>query len=221
MRRVSKLGYQFGGVENTHALASVITKGMISEERIDNSVRHIMKQKFLLGLFENSLVNIKQVANLAGTPEFFQKSKETQSKALVLLENKNNILPLTDTRASLYLYGIDIAIAKTYGFKIVDDPKNADLAIIRVKTPYQILHPDYVFGRTQHEGDLSFKDGNPEYELIKKISALVPTIVTVYLDRPAILTNIMDKAAAILGNFGISDESLMDVIVGNISPQGK
>ena len=212
---------QFGGVENTHALASVITKGMISEERIDNSVRHIMKQKFLLGLFENSLVNIKQVANLAGTPEFFQKSKETQSKALVLLENKNNILPLTDTRASLYLYGIDIAIAKKYGFKIVDDPKNADLAIIRVKTPYQILHPDYVFGRTQHEGDLSFKDGNPEYELIKKISALAPTIVTVYLDRPAILTNIMDKAAAILGNFGISDESLMDVIVGNISPQGK
>ena len=73
----------------------------------------------------------------------------------------------------------------------------------------------------QHEGDLSFKDGNAEYEVIKEVSALVPTIVSVYLDRPAILTNITDKAAAILGNFGVSDTALMDVIVGNLSPQGK
>jgi beta-glucosidase len=73
----------------------------------------------------------------------------------------------------------------------------------------------------QHEGDLSFKDGNDEYELIKKTSAVVPTIVTVYLDRPAILSNIIDKADAILGNFGISDTALMNAIVGNIAPAGK
>ena len=212
---------QFGGVEDTHILASTILKGMVSEERIDNSVRHIMEQKFFLGLFEKSLVNIDQAANTAGNAEFSEKSRETQSKSVVLLENKNNMLPLTNTRVSLYLYGIDSAIAKAYGFEIVDDPNKADLAIIRATTPYQILHPDYVFGRMQHEGDLSFKDGNPEYEVIKEVSALVPTIVSVYLDRPAILTNITDKAAAILGNFGISDSALMDVIVGNISPQGK
>jgi beta-glucosidase len=212
---------QFGGVEDTNILASAIVKGMVSEERIDSSVRHIMAQKFSLGLFEKSLVNIEQAANLAGTVEFSEKSKQTQSKALVLLENKNNLLPLTDTQVSLYLYGVDKAIAKAYGFDVVDDPKKADLAIIRVSTPYQILHPDYVFGRMQHEGDLSFKDGNAEYEVIKEVSALVPTIVSVYLDRPAILTNITDKAAAILGNFGVSDTALMDVIVGNLSPQGK
>ena len=212
---------QFGGVEDTHALASAITKGMISQERIDNSVRHILAQKLSLGLFEQPLVNIEKTTSVVGNQVFSQQSKEVQSKSLVLLENKNNLLPLTDTKAALYLHGIDAAIALTYGFQIVDDPKKADIAIIRANAPYQTLHPDHVFGRMQHEGDLSFKDGNTEYEHIKKASAVVPTIVTVYLDRPAILTNIIDKADAILGNFGISDTALMDVIVGNIAPQGK
>ena len=163
----------------------------------------------------------KKPLNLAGNQSFSQLSGEVQSKSLVLLENKNDLLPLTDSKARLYLHGIDAAIAKAHGFTIVEDPEQADIAIIRANTPYQILHPDYVFGRMQHEGDLSFKDGNDEYELIKKTSAVVPTIVTVYLDRPAILSNIIDKADAILGNFGISDTALMNAIVGNIAPAGK
>ena len=42
-----------------------------------------------------------------------------------------------------------------------------------------------------------------------------------YLDRPAILTPIRDRARAILANFGVSDVALMDVIAGKASPQGK
>lgn len=212
---------QFGGVEDTHVLASTIRQGMVSQARINTSVRHLMAQKFSLGLFEKPLVDTEEASHLAGNQSFSQLSGEVQSKSLVLLENKNDLLPLTDSKARLYLHGIDAAIAKAHGFTIVEDPEQADIAIIRANTPYQILHPDYVFGRMQHEGNLSFKDGNDEYELIKKTSAVVPTIVTVYLDRPAILSNIVDKADAILGNFGISDTALMNAIVGNIAPAGK
>ncbi len=45
--------------------------------------------------------------------------------------------------------------------------------------------------------------------------------MTVYLDRPAILTNVRDKAAAILGNFGVSDVALFDVLTGKAKPLGK
>ncbi len=213
---------QFGGVEDTTVLAATIRQGMVSEARINHSVQQIMAQKFSLGLFEQPLVNAGKASNEVGNAAFLKQGKEAQSRSLVLLENKNNVLPLTDRKASLYLYGVDSNIAKSYGFDIVDDPEKADLAIIRTHTPYQILHPDYVFGRMQHEGDLSFKDGNADYELIKKIAENgKPVIITVYLDRPAILTNIIDKADAILGNFGISDASLMEAIVGNIPPRGK
>jgi len=212
---------QFGGEEDTDVLASVINQGMVSEQRINASVIRIMEQKIMLGLFETPFVDVDHAAEIVGNAEFSQKGAEAQAHALVLLENKNNLLPLQNTQIALYLYGIDPVIAISYGFQIVDQPENADMAIIRANTPYEILHPNYVFGRMHHEGDLSFKEGNAEYERFIEASSVVPTIVTVFLDRPAILTSISEGAAALLGNFGVSDTALMDVIVGNASPQGK
>jgi beta-glucosidase len=104
---------------------------------------------------------------------------------------------------------------------VVDAPEKAEVAIMRVAAPFQTLHPNYTFGSRQHEGKLSFPDGNQDYEAIKRVSAHVPTIVTIYLDRPAILTNIRDKVAGMVGNFGISDAALLDVLTGKSRPQGK
>ena len=49
----------------------------------------------------------------------------------------------------------------------------------------------------------------------------VPTIVTVYLDRPAILTPLKERARAVIANFGVSDAALLDVVTGLASPEGK
>jgi beta-glucosidase len=46
-------------------------------------------------------------------------------------------------------------------------------------------------------------------------------VVTVYLDRPAVLTPLKGKARAILANFGVSDAALLDVLAGRGAPQGK
>ncbi|HXN76005.1 MAG TPA: glycoside hydrolase family 3 C-terminal domain-containing protein, partial [Gemmatimonadaceae bacterium] len=62
---------------------------------------------------------------------------------------------------------------------------------------------------------------NAEFEEIKRITAAVPTIVTVYLDRPAILTEMKDRASALVGNFGVSDAALLDVLTGVAQPEGK
>ena len=102
-----------------------------------------------------------------------------------------------------------------------DQVAQADLAIIRTSTPFETLHPNFVFGAMQHEGDLSFKDGAADYEAIKAASAKVPTIVAVYLDRPAVLTNVRDKAAALIGDFGSGDEAFLDVLTGKASPRGR
>ena len=49
----------------------------------------------------------------------------------------------------------------------------------------------------------------------------MPTIVTVYLDRPAILTPLKERARAVIANFGVSDAALLDVVTGLASPEGK
>ena len=92
---------------------------------------------------------------------------------------------------------------------------------MRLTAPFERLHPQYVFGQFFHEGNLAFKDGDPDYEVFKRVSAVVPTIVTVYLDRPAILTRLQSRARALLANFGVSDEALIDVLTGRARPEGK
>ena len=105
---------------------------------------------------------------------------------------------------------------------MVDKPAQADFAILRTVAPYETLHPNYPFGARQHEGDLGFRDGNADYEVLKNVAnAKVPAIMTVYLDRPAILTNVKDKVAALIGNFGVSDAALFEALTGKAVPQGR
>jgi beta-glucosidase len=49
----------------------------------------------------------------------------------------------------------------------------------------------------------------------------VPTVVSIYLDRPVILGNVRDKAAALLADFGASDAALLDVLVGRARAEGR
>jgi beta-glucosidase len=212
---------QFGGAEDSHILIEAVKAGKLTEARLEESAYRIMLQKFQLGLFENPYVDAAQAESLAGNAAFVKEALAAQSRSLVLLENKNRTLPLSSKIKKLYLYKINPEVARQYGFTVVEKPEDADLALIRTVTPFETLHPNYFFGARQHEGDPGFHDGNADYEAINAASAKAPTAVTIYLDRPAILTNVKDKVAALLGNFGVSDAALFDVLTGKAAPQGR
>jgi beta-glucosidase len=212
---------QFGGTEDAAQVVAAVKDGKIPESRLDESVSRILLQKYQLGLFENAYVAPDAAAKIVGNPAFQQQADAAQRRSLVLLKNQNHTLPLKAEGQKVYLHNIDAKVAAAYGLTVVDTPEKADFAIFRVTAPFQILHPGFVFGSRQHEGNLGFLDGSPDYEAIKSAAAKVPTIVTIYLDRPAILTNIQDKAAAIVGNFGVSDANLLEVLTGKAKPEGK
>ncbi len=212
---------QIGGTEDSGILVEAVKAGKLTEARLAESASRILLQKFQQGLFENPYVDVAQTENIVGSATFIKESLAAQSRALTLLENKNNTLPLSSKIKKLYLYQINPQVAHERGFTIVEKPEDADLAIIRATTPFERLHPNYFFGSRMHEGDLGFHDGNADYEAIKMASAKVATVVTIYLDRPAILTNVKDKVAALLGNFGVSDAALFDALTGKAAPQGK
>lgn len=215
---------QFGGSERSDLLVDAVRAGEITEKRLDTSVVRILTPKFALGLFENPYVDAVAAGRLVGAEQFRGAALDAQRRALVLLENKNGFLPLRSPvgrSLRVYLYGIDSAAATREGWSVVADPRQADVAIMRLAAPFETLHPGYIFGSFQHEGSLTFSDGNPDYETFKRLSAELPTVVTVYLDRPAILTPIRDGARGLLANFGVSDTALLDVIAGRASPEGK
>jgi beta-glucosidase len=212
---------QFGGTEEASYLADAVHAGELPVSRIDASVTRIVLQKFQQGLFEHPFVDEAAARSTVGKPAFQAEGRDAQRRSLVLLQNRDKLLPLAGGGRKVWLHGIDAGVAAAYGFTPVATPEQADLAIVRAATPFEVLHPRHIFGLLQHEGSLAFADGNPDYEAIKRASARVPTIVTINLERPAILANVVDKTRAVLANFGASDAALFDVLTGRARPQGK
>ena len=216
---------QFGGTERADLIVEAVRAGELTEERLDSSAVRVLTQKFALGIFDNPYVEPEDAANRVGTEAFREAGLDAQKRSLVLLENKRAMLPLRAAAGKpalrVYLYGIAPEAAAAQGWTVVDDAKQADVAIMRLAAPYQILHPGYVFGAMQHEGSLAFRDSSAGFAEFKRVSAIVPTVVTVYLDRPAILTPLRDGARALIANFGVSDAALLDVLAGKAKPMGK
>lgn len=73
-------------------LEELVQEGKISEQRIDDAVRRILRVKFELGLFENRYVDpTKEVS----APEKHRAlALEGARENIVLLKNENNLLPL-------------------------------------------------------------------------------------------------------------------------------
>jgi beta-glucosidase len=212
---------QFGGTDEASYLVDAVRAGELPVARIDASVTRILLQKFEQGLFEHPFVDEARAGATVGKPEFYAQGLNAQRRSLVLLRNEGGLLPLAGAGRKVWLHGVDPAVAARYGFVPVATPEQADVAIVRAATPSEMLHPRFIFGLLQHEGTLAYADGNPDYEAVKRASARVPTVVTVNLERAAILTNVVDKAAAVLANFGVSDEALFDVLTGKARPQGR
>lgn len=212
---------QFGGTEEASYLVDAVRAGELPAARVDASVARILLQKFQQGLFEHPFVDETRAGTIVGKPEFRAQGMDAQRRSLVLLQNKGHLLPLAGGGRKVWLHGVDPAVAARYGFTPVAAPEQADLAIVRAATPSEMLHPRFIFGLLQHEGTLAFADGNPDYEAVKRATAHVPTVVTVNLERAAILTNVVDKAGAVLANFGVSDEALLDVLTGKARPEGR
>jgi beta-glucosidase len=70
-----------------------------------------------------------------------------------------------------------------------------------------------------HHGDLDFK-GEAKAEILSLLKA-VPTIVILYLDRPAVIPEISAMAKALLAEYGTSDPAVLDVVFGKANPEGK
>jgi beta-glucosidase len=217
---------QIGGTEQSSVIVEDVHDGLISDTRVREAARRILLQKFELGLFEQPYVDETEAAVIAGNKAFAAEGQAAQARAVVLLANKsaastgNRLLPFAAKGKKVYLYAVAAKAAEAVGFIVVTDPAQADLAIIRAPAPYQSEHPNFFFGSRQHEGRLTFTEKDAAYAELLRVSPMVPTVFLTTLERPLILTNLSPYATALLGDFGISDEPLLALITGKVSPSG-
>lgn len=211
---------QFGGVDNPAPLLSAVKAGKVPLARVNEAAARVLRLKFELGLFENPFVDVAKATEIVGSKATQAEADAAQRAAQVLLENKGGLLPLQAGR-KVWLSGVSAEAARAAGLTVVDSVEQADVALVRVATPYEKLHPNHFFGSRQNEGRLDFRADDEATRAIAMASAKVPTIVAVDLDRPAVLTLLKDKASALFGLFGASDAVLLDLVTGKARPKGK
>ena len=209
---------QFGGENRPELIIQLVNEEKLTLERIDVSVKRLLKQKFELGLFDNPFVDEKKVEEIVGSEASIKLGKKTQQISMTLLKNENSTLPLEQKKLKVYIENINRETVANYA-EVVATPEEADFAIIRLNTPWYPAKTDVPFAKGFHHGDLNFK-GDEKQRIIDLLNK-VPTVVDIYLDRPAVIPEIADAAKALIANYGASDESVCEVLFGNIAPQGK
>jgi len=218
---------QFGGTDEPKYLIEAVEHGLLPESRLDEAAHRILVLKFQIGLFESPFVSPERAKAVASTPASHAAALDAQRRSLVLLKNENARLPLQrqgphNPPQRVYLLGISPDAAEAKGLTVVPDFAQADLAIVRLKTPRELLHPDTFWGRLYAEGNLALAPGQPDFDAVVSLAANgLPVIATVNLERPAVLTALLPHVKGLFADFGITDSALLDVILGEAKPEGR
>jgi beta-glucosidase len=206
---------QFGGESSPELIVELVKSGQISESRINESVRRLLRDKFRLGLFDNPFVDVDYAVSLVGNDEFVQKGKLAQKKSTVLLKNEN-LLPLKEG-IKIYVENINPTVASRFG-TVVNSFEAADVFITRLKTPYD-ERSDYMLEAFFHQGRLYFNEAEKK-KILRQVEQK-PSVVGITLERPAIITEIAEETESLLADFGTEDEIFLEIVFGRFNPSGK
>ena len=214
---------QYGGENNPSYILNLVKNNNVSEQRINESVRKILVNKFELGLFDNPYVDEDMIHKRVNTIENIKAGIEAQRRSIVLLEN-DGVLPLKQ-ETKIFVDGLDKNIATEFG-KLVGNIEDADIVIMYIHTVFNGNQEsglnrafDNFLSTLFPNGDLNFND-----EILSKVrnySAEKDLIVVVDLNRPAILASIKDNVSGLIGTFGVEDRVIFEGLFGEFNPSGK
>jgi beta-glucosidase len=108
---------------------------------IDDAAKRVLRTKFILGLFDNPYVNVKEVEKNVRSEKSIAIAKEADLESIILLKNENEILPLakkSDQKIALLgpllkentlqsfekIAGKGTTFLAERGFKLTDENKN-------------------------------------------------------------------------------------------------
>lgn len=123
--------------------------------RFEQSAVRLLRNIFRLGLFEHPYLDPQESAKVVGNPEFMQVGYDTQVKSIVMLKNKNNVLPITEKKTVFIPKTYIPAVKDWWGnwsqprlttpvnpellkkyYNVTEDPSQADFAIVFISSPY-------------------------------------------------------------------------------------
>jgi beta-glucosidase len=218
----------FSGISDPTKLLETIKIGLITEERINESVTRLLKEKFELGIFENPYVDIEKAVSVSGNPEFQEKANLAHWKSIVLLRNDKSLLPL-QPKTKVYFEKYMVSRGNNephivlhpeqnnWDIEFVTSPKEADAVVL-----WLIPNTGGLFGSKDAEINIELSKNNIDVEYVNKMKAQKPTVVAINFSNPWVISEIENGSLnTVLATFGTTTDALLDILTGKFNPTGK
>lgn len=212
---------QFGGEESPELVVALVREGRLTEERIEESARRLLKVKFELGLFDNPYIDEMQAEERTGLPEYVAAGQRAQARSVTVLKNEmSNGSALLPLASGLRVFSDELSpeVLTEAGLVPAADPADADVAIVRVAAPFE-FRDTYMLEASFHAGSLEFDSETTAR--VQQLAAVLPVILVPHLDRPAVLTPLEPHCAAIAAVYGASDTAVLQALTGTVPPEGR
>ncbi|MFY0688736.1 MAG: glycoside hydrolase family 3 C-terminal domain-containing protein [Cyclobacteriaceae bacterium] len=206
---------QFGGETRAALVVELVKEGKISEERINASIRRLLRDKFRLGLFDNPYLDPTGLA-IFNNEVNREKGRAAQRRSLVLLKNEG-LLPLAKDK-KVYLSGWESE--KYVDFpQIVSSVEDADVVLLKLPIPKSPSPGGGLMEGLFPQGRLDFPQEEKE-EYLNLISQK-PAITIMTIGRPAVIPDINAASKAVIADFEVEEDIILEMIFGEFSPSGK
>ncbi|WP_432488516.1 glycoside hydrolase family 3 protein [Kineococcus sp. SYSU DK018] len=207
---------QLGGEQCPEVVVALVERGLVSESRLDVSVRRLLRVKFELGLFDDPFVDEDAAGARVGTPGAVAAGRRAQAESVTVLHREPGVLPLAPG-TPVHAEGLEAGALEAAGLRSAT-AEQAEVAVVRLQAPWE-PRDTYMLEAQFHAGSLEFDDGT--VRRVADLAAELPVVVTVNLDRPAVLTPLLPHSAALVGVYGTSDAALLDVLAGRVRARGR
>ena len=202
------------------ALLSAVKSGRISQARLDQSVKRILKSKGM-SAFDRRFVDPDAVAATVGTDAHKQLAQTIASQAITVVGNRNNLLPLKlEPETSVLILSASSSLFESFKAQHPNTveakiPQKPEAENILPQLTLQIKNVDVVIAGIMNNDQAAF---------IQQMSVATTTpVIVIALGSPYTLRGCPAVSASI-ATYDIHDASVsaaVDVILGAQKAQGK
>jgi len=228
-------------------LKALASAGRVSQARIDDAVRRILKQKVRFKLWEKPFTDRALTAQIGSQPHR-DVARDAVRKSLVVLKNDKQALPLKNT-ARVHLCGLraDNMGIQCGGWSVGWRGRRGDITpgttirkAMERAAPGRIDYSENAAGAEKADvvvvvvGEDPYAEGSGDrakLELGPQDLALIdaakrsgkPMVVVLISGRPLILGDVLDAASAVVAAWlpGTEGDGVADVLYGAYKPTGK
>jgi len=210
-----------------NSVLDAVRSGEITEKRVDVSVKRILRLKWDLGLVKDPYVDVSAVPGVVGTPEHKAAAQALTDRSTTLVKNDGDLLPLAKTGQSVLVTGWGVTTTATIATKMEERGDSAD--VLETGTnPSEAQIQAAVAAAESHDVTVVvsyrawFAGSTGQRELVRRLTETGKPVIAVAA-RDAYDIGYFPEVPAYVATYswtGVSLESLVRVLYGEVNPQG-